>query len=367
MAKYSREELQEKIATFEEKIKTYDGEKLKEALEEMNELLPYLGDQYEAAKIYELLAHYTYYLFVFFPDLFHKLTNGDWAKYAYKAIQQFEQLQMEWRTLNMKAFLANVEVLQANYGKAIQIIDEAIEESYVDDNKESQSAFINLLYLKSGALNSQGQRAQAHEVIDQAISYMKKNLIMNRFFELHNMKALFLYDEYEFEGAREVAKTAKKFVELTENEILRLEMMYNHIHYNEFYEDNIERAYQLIEVTKNLQNNLEKEGFPEETLVNSTIFLKDATARCLTREGKYSEAIRLCEQHEFIIEEHITMTPLDLSLRKISKSYLARCYFHVGQIEKARELAREVVQTLGRFSHSSYYMFAKEVLKELSI
>lgn len=367
LAKYSREELRDKIEAFEEKIQTHDGEKIKEALEEMNELLPYLGDQYEATKIHELIAHYTYYLFLFYADKYNRLSNHNWEKHANTAIQLYKNLQMEWRTLNMKAFLANAEVLKANYGKAIQIIDEAIEESYIDDNKESQAAFINLLYLKSGALDSLGEREKAHEVIDEAIAYMKTNLIMNRFFELHNMKALFLYDEYEFERAREVAKTAQKFVELTENQMLHIEMMYNHIHYNEFYEENIERAYQLIEETKKLQSVLKKEGVPEDILENSTIFLKDARARCLTREGKYEEAIPLFEQYEFIIQDHITMTPLDLSLRTISKSYLARCYFHLGQRDQARKLAKEVVHTLSRFSHTSYFMFAREVLKEVSV
>lgn len=367
LAKYSRKELREKIEAFEGNLRSADSEVIARTLGEMAELLPYLGDQYEAAKIYELLAHYTYYVFLFFPEQYEALPEQDWEGYAYKAIKRFERLQMEWRTLNMKSFLANAQILRANYDQAIQIIDEAIRDSFTDRNRESQAVVVDLLYLKSGALDSKGKRKEAHEVIDQAISRMKDNFLMHRFFELSNMKILFLYDEYKFEEARERSRTLENFVKLMDNVNLRIEMMTNQIHHNEFYEGRQKKTYELIAQTKNLLEEIDKEEIPRETLKNLNIFLKDAEARCLTQEGKYEEAIAIFEEYEFVIEDHISMTPLDLSLRKISKSYLARCYFHVGRIEEAKKLAREVVNTLRSFPHTSYFMFAREVLKEVSL
>lgn len=367
LAKYSREELRVKISSFKERLRSNDGRLMKETLEEMGGILPYLGDQYEAAKIYDLLAHYIYYLFLFFPEQYEGLSMKDWKLYAEEAIRRFEQLQMEWRTLKMKAFLANAQLLQANYGKAIEIIDEAIAESFIDHNKESQAVVIDLLYLKSGALDSMGKRKDAHLVIDEAIAMIKANFVMHRFFELHNKKTLFLYDEYKFDQAREMARTSEKFVELTGNMSLRVEMLINRIHHNEFYEGNYKKAYKLIEKVESMIKESDDENIIRGTLENVNTFLKDARARCLTQEGKYEEASYLFEQYEFVIEDHIRMTPLDLSLRKISKSYLARCYLHLGKIEEAKTLAKEVVSTLSPFPHTSYYMFAREVLKEVSL
>lgn len=366
LGKYSRKELRKIIQTFKEKAKLNDPEMTIEQLEKLQNLLPHLGEMYETAIIHELIARHTYFLFALHPEPFKELSNQDWKYHAEKAISLFNQLQMEWRALSIKVLLANASALEANYEEAIEIVDKALKEDIFEDNKDAQATYIDLLYIKAMSLESLGKREEAYAIAQKAIDYMKKHFIMNRFFEINNMVALLLYDNFRFSEARKIAEQVEQFVTLTENDELWLDMLFNQIHYNEFYEENFKRAYELIDQTKEALETERYAHLADYQIKDVHTFLKDAKARCLTREGKYEQAIPIFENNEHFIPEHITMNPVDTSLRIISKSYLARCYYRVGKRKEARKLAYDTFNILSDYPHTSYYFFAREVLREVT-
>src|SRR5699024_5360434 len=82
LGRFSREELQNKIDVLKGKIKTNDGKMIREALEEITQIFPYLDEHYEAARIHELYAKNMYFLFVHYYDEYVKLASKDWYAHA---------------------------------------------------------------------------------------------------------------------------------------------------------------------------------------------------------------------------------------------------------------------------------------------
>lgn len=212
-----------------------------------------IGVNFEAAKIHELYAKNLYFLFIYKNDYYKHLDDRDWRnKHANKSIEIYQYLEKNWKILDILEFLANVEFLKGDYNEVIDIIDESIKEAKIDRSTDFKSMYINLLLLRTNALAAKGEFDLAMNHLEQVIQYSKSNLIMHKFYELNNMKALLLYNDFQTEKAQEATKTSDVFVNLTENVSLILEMKLTKIHYAEFFESNMEKTKELLDDVKKM-------------------------------------------------------------------------------------------------------------------
>src|SRR5690625_7383988 len=163
-------------------------------------------------------------------------------------------------------------------------------------------------YIKAMSLESLGKREEAYAIAQKAIDYMKKHFIMNRFFEINNMVALLLYDNFRFSEARKVAEQVEQFVTLTENDELWLDMLFNQIHYNEFYEENFKRAYELIDQTKEALETERYAHLADYQIKDVHTFLKMIKVSFLKGKGNKNKPYPTFKTKKHSIQKQLQLT-----------------------------------------------------------
>lgn len=64
-------------------------------------------------------------------------------------------------------------------------------------------------------------------------------------------------------------------------------------------------------------------------------------------------------------DTHAGVHPMDVALREVNKSYQALCYMELGGEEKAEKTAKDSVAIQKIYPRTTYYHFARNVLKEV--
>lgn len=360
----SREELRVKINEAYELLKTHDVDDVLMTISILHPLLNKTSHSYEAARIYEMYAKSLYHLYIYANEAFSKIDENDWELYATKAIALYTDLQMDWRVIRIWGFLANIKFLQANYGETIEIIDKGIEKLTVKDGLETKVTYIELMHAKAATLMAMGEIEEAHRLLDSAIEFSRNEIILTYYYQLLNMKALLYYDERNYIQARKYVADASAFVQMIQRDDMRIEYELTKIIFEEFFEKNFEQTIRLSDEFE--FNLLTKNSFNQSIKEEVLIFSRNLKARAFTRLGRYKEALLLFEVNQIKQNDLMEMSPIDISIREISKSYEAICHFHEGDVEKAEQLARHAVEKLHKLPYSSYYQFAREVLGEVT-
>lgn len=317
---------------------------------------------YEAARMNELNGRILYHLYVTAIDEYNEIEKNDWETYTKKAIDMYNDLQMDWRVVRCYGFLASIEADLGNYQATIDIIGKATSRLTVMDSLETKSIYIQMQSLKAFSLNSLGKRHLAHEYLDDVIEFARKNIILNQYYHLLNAKAWLYYDDQKPEHARKYIEECYLFTKILKNESLTLQHEMNQIFIQEFFEEDYEKA---LTIAKGMENRAEKiTDFPQETINEFIMMTNDLQARVLTRLGRYEEALILFEENRVELNER-NLSPTDVATRVLSKSYEALCYLHMGNQGKAEELARYTVDKLHNLPHSSFYHFAREVFAKV--
>ena len=149
-----------------------------------------------------------------------------------------------------------------------------------------------------------------------------------------------------------------------QHEYLFIEHELAKVLFEEFFENKFEHAIEMADeyerylTSESSLNETEKEGI--------LVFVRDLKARSITRLGRYEEALDLFNSNIIEVNEFMEMSPLDVAIREITKSYKAICYFQLGDVLKARKLAGYAVGKLRGMAYSSYFQFAREVLAYVS-
>lgn len=318
---------------------------------------------YEAARMNELYGRVLYHLYVMAIDRYNEIEENDWEIFTKKAIDMYSDLQMEWRIVRCYGFLADIESNFGNYQAAIDIIEQATSRLTVMDSLETRAIYIQLQSLKAFAWDALGKRKLAHEELDDIIEFARENIILGQYYHLLNAKAWLYYDDQQPEEARKYIEECYLFTRILKSESLTLQHEMNQIFIQEFFEGDYERA---LEIAKGLEERAEMiTDFPQETIKEFIKMTSDLEARVLTRLGRYEEALVLFGENRIVYNERIQLGPTDVATRVLSNSYEALCHYHLGNQEKAEELARFTIDKLQNLPHSSFYHFAREVLVEV--
>ena len=357
----SKEVLRRKI---NEAIELFNIDEVAAVITLLKPMLTKMDQSYEAARVYELYAKSLYFSYVHSNVEYLKIEDNDWELHANKAIALYMGLQMEWRVIRVWAFLAKIEYERANYRETIKILDKGIDKLIIEDSLETKSIYIELLIGKVWSYAALGDMKAAHELLDTAIEFSRKSLILTDYYVLLNIKTWLLYDGHHYEEAREFVAEATSFINLMQHEYLFIEHELAKVLFEEFFENKFEHAIEMADeyerylTSESSLNETEKEGL--------LVFVRDLKARSITRLGRYEEALDLFNSNIIEVNEFMEMSPLDVAIREITKSYKAICYFQLGDILKARELAGYAVGKLRGMAYSSYFQFAREVLAYVS-
>lgn len=357
----SKEVLRRKI---NEAIEFFNNDEVAKAITLLQPVLTKMDQSYEAARIYEIYAKSLYFLYVHYNKEYLEIEGDNWELYAEKAIALYTLLQMEWRAIKIWAFLARIEFQRANYRGAIKIINKELDKVIIEDSLETKAIYIELLSAKVWSLMAIGDVKSAHNLLDTAIEFSKESFVLTNYYGLLNIKTGLYYDEHNYEEARRCVAKANSFVHLMQQKNLLIEHELNKILYEEFFENNYEHA---IELADEYERNISVESSLSDALKEELlVFVRDLKARSLTKLSRYEEALELFNSNKIEVNEIVEMSPLDVAIREITKSYKAICYFHLGDVLKARILAKYAVEKLRGMPYSSYFQFAREVLADVS-
>jgi len=361
----TKEELRKELSNLLEILDGMAGsDKIEQAITHIKLLLPQLGNSYESARIYELYARCLFSYYIYFKSKYDMLDERDWSKYASKAEELYSDLHMESRVLKIRLFFAQIESYQGNHQKAIQLINSALNKAMGNDY-ETISVRIDLMLLKIDTVDALGEFEEAFQLLDEVIGYINKHVMLNRFFEIHNRGALMYYNINNFAKAREFVDKINKFFEIIDNDHLYLEKELILIHYKEFYENEPEKALDMVnEYEKKL---LSMESVDEEWKYSYGEFAADAKARCYTKLKLPEKALPLFRELFKNEDKHIEYSAFDVGIRETNKSYQALCYMELNQLEKAKESAQEAVKKLRHYPHTAYYQFARNVLQDIQM
>ena len=357
----SKEELRDKINTA---IELFANDDVLAATNLLQPLLMKMDQSYEAARIYELYAKSLYSLYAHSNEEYLKIVDSNWELYAEKAMALYTELQMEWRVVRLWAFLAKIEFTRANYRETIEILDKGLDKLIIEDSLEKKAIYIELLTEKVWSYTALGDMKAAHELLDTAIKFSRKSLILTDYYGLLNIKTWLLYDAHHYEEARKYVAQATSFINLMQHEYLFIEHELAKVLFEEFFENKFEQAIEMADeyeryvISESSLNETEKEGL--------LVFVRDLKARSITRLGRYEEALDLFNSNIIEVNEFMEMSPLDVAIREITKSYKAICYFQLGDVLKSRKLAGYAVEKLREMPYSSYFQFASEVLAYVS-
>ncbi|WP_339217279.1 helix-turn-helix transcriptional regulator [Ornithinibacillus sp. FSL M8-0202] len=358
----SRESLQKKATSIAKRIEVkLDLSTLQITLQEIQELIPDLGHNVESAKIYECYVRCLYALYVFYPKEFKLYEDKNWNRYLQKAESIYADLKMESKVLGIRHRLAEMESVNGNYHRTIEIVDDSLYIVKSMDSLDTISNMVRLMLLKVYCLEALGHTDETFTLLHEVIEFSNQYMMLNHFFEIHNLGAMLYYQENEFEKAREFVGKINKFFEIIHHEELYIEKEFIMIHYMEFFEDEPKLSLDMIQNLEGKLSNL--------TLYNEVVdqrlqnMLSDLKARCYTKLKETEKALPLFR--ELLNDTHAGVHPMDVALREVNKSYQALCYMELGDKEKAEKTAKESVAILKKYPRTTYYHFARNVLKEV--
>ncbi|GGA77953.1 helix-turn-helix transcriptional regulator [Ornithinibacillus halotolerans] len=357
----SREELRSEITRIKEIISTrLDLDSLLDVIQQIQTLFPNLSHNVESARIYSMYAYCLHTLFLLYKEEFDKIQDNDRILHYNKALDIYEDLQMESKALGIKVSLAIIEHGKGNYHRTIEMVEESLQTVKSVDSFDTINSMINLKMLRIYSLAALGKVDEIYKLLDEVIAFSNKHMMLNEFYMIHNVGAMLYYQENDYEEARKYVDKINKFFEIIKNDNMLIDKEMTMIHYMEFFEDKPIKALEMIE-------NFEKEipSFkPYSEVLNKRIVdtLSDLKARCYTKINEPHKALPLFK--DLMETYNGEIHPLDVGLRVVSKSYQALCSMQLGEKEKAIQLAKEGVSGLKEYPHSAYYHFAVNVLRD---
>lgn len=353
--KYTKEDLKKIIRDLTQLLEDSNEKNLIKAVNRLKGMVDNLGNNFEAARIHEIYAQCLYFLY---RD--YGYNKNDWETYAKKAKNIYMQLQMTHRSLKVDFFLAKIQEENQNYNRTLELVDKVLNNYQLEmEEYEVCGVILDFMLLKINTLSGMGYITEALKLLEEAIQYSKNNMVFSHLYQLHNNSAFLLYNEGRISEAQDHLAYTQKLYDLTENDTLYAEMICMGIHYKEFFENEIDLAFNLIE-------EFERK-LPYLNLLNEDIrtsyynYLSEFKARCYTKINCPEKALLYFK--DFNNKKYYSQHPLDISIREITFSYRALCYKELKDWGKAKKNAEKSVEKLRFFPHTKYYEFAKDVVR----
>ncbi|WP_194840830.1 helix-turn-helix domain-containing protein [Filobacillus milosensis] len=361
MGELNREDLRKVLKELKEQFEAQPST-IHKIIERLHETLPKLSTNYESARLYEWYARLLFWNYQEHRGENDFVKFDDWKEPALKAREIYEYLQMDTYVVKVEMFLIQVEYSQANYYETIKKIHALLNqmEGY-ENTRELISNKILLKQLLADSESGIGNLDRAYELIKEALSVAKKELIFDYFYWQHNTAVLLNYNVGRNDIAHKHLEEIEKFADLAENPILTLEKLLIEAHYQEFFENDPKRA---LNTCRQIREEFEKTtGYVNYMLEGFNKHIDEQEARCYTKLKQPEKALGLFreELRSIYIQDH----PFDRSLREIMYSYRAYCYQQLGRTDEAVKEAEIAVEKLKTYPHTEYYQFAREVLRNI--
>ena len=353
-----KEELRKLINKYEQILNQWKHkEDINNALTKIESILPSLTNDYESARIYELYVRFMIIYYQFFKEDFNDLRNNNWELYTNKALHIYSELQIENRTLKMKFLIAQIEHLNANYQKAMQLIEDCLKIVKDQYTVENIPTIINLMILRVHNYTAIGDFKSSLNYLQEAIKFSKDSFMLYKFFDLNNLGALISYNENMEDEAKEYIKSIEQYYNLVKNPEVYIDKQLALSHYTEFFENKPKHALEMI-------NELETSSLVERDFYEQEInFIKDQKARCYTKLNRPEKAIEIFNELDYWNPENYH--PIDFAVQQIYHTYKAICYLKLDDYDKALQSATQSVNKLRGYPHTKYYHYSKQVLDEI--
>lgn len=360
----SRSEIRQVLHESTRLYRLQENEALIQAIELIQPFLTRLSKNYEAAQLYELYARCLYNLYIHANHLYEEIDDNTWNDYIFKAMAIYEDLQMDWRSINLWGFLAKIEFFTANYTKSLQLIDKGLGSLDIENSLETKTTYLELMVIKINTHFSLGQHDIAHKELDNLLQFSRKTQVFIHYYALLTMKTLLLYDQQHYSEARNFLKQTTDYVTLLQLGELEIEHTIVNIFIEQFYEKNDAKA---LEIADKLENQVTNKATLSPTALKAfSAFIHNLKARSYTSLGHYEKARKLFEKNPLKLNDFFRLAPYDLAVRMIWKSYAALSYHHTGEKQMAKKLANQSMDILHDIPHSHFYHFARNVRMQVT-
>lgn len=363
MGEYSRSELRKLLKDMQEQL-SEDPSTINDLIKRTQEIIPNLSSNFESARLFQWYAKLLFKAYQSSRGTNPFVNFDDWVEAAVKAKDIYDYLQMDTRVISIDIFLIQVEFSKANYSQAISMIKNTLDKmAGYEETNELLKQKIVLLILQADSESGLGNLDQSMELINQSLTIAKREVIFDYFYAQLNTAVMVNYHIGRKDLAFKHLGEIEKFGELVENPALILEKLLIEAHYQEFFEQEVEKA--LITCRKVRQKANDITGLIKFNLKGFLDHVDDQEARCYTKLNQPEVALELFRDHlhSINLKDH----PFDQSLRDLSHTYRALCYKQLGRGEEAMKEAEKAINKLKTFPHTEYYQYAREVMRDIRV
>jgi len=318
--------------TSEEMVAGY--EEIADRIHPYVEKLPF---RYESARLLEIYSRCCYHS-----------KRYDWKPAFDRAEAIYEQLHLINSIADLHMFRALMKFTEHHYAEALSTLQESRKLIQEQTGSLDPLKKLDFDYYESILYSATGDKENARRMMEEAISYSKKQQIfyqINALYRLAGFEALLAGD---IERKDYYVGKLKLFAEFSEDPEIGAYATAIEIHYLNSFTHEYEKADQLLEKMRHL---LDEEDF---------YFLEKGKA--LFGRGRIQEALDCFKQHRMNLFIH---HPYDLSMHYEKEAYMALIYEQLGDYEQAKTYAQKAKELIEPMPDLPYKQFILETHRKI--
>ncbi|WP_211653196.1 helix-turn-helix domain-containing protein [Planococcus alpniumensis] len=318
--------------TSEEMVAGY--EEIADRIHPYVEKLPF---RYESARLLEIYSRCCYHS-----------KRYDWKPAFDRAEAIYEQLHLINSIADLHMFRALMKFTEHHYAEALSTLQESRKLIQEQTGSLDPLKKLDFDYYESILYSATGDKENARRMMEEAISYSKKQQIfyqINALYRLAGFEALLAGD---IERKDYYVGKLKLFAEFSEDPEIGAYATAIEIHYLNSFTHEYEKADQLLEKMRQL---LDEEDF---------YFLEKG--KVLFGMGRIEEALDCFKQHRMNLFIH---HPYDLSMHYEKEAYMALIYEQLGDHEQAKIYAQQAKELIEPMPDLPYKQFILETHRKI--
>ncbi|MDN5708857.1 MAG: helix-turn-helix domain-containing protein [Planococcus sp. (in: firmicutes)] len=318
--------------TSEEMVAGY--EEIADRIHPYVEKLPF---RYESARLLEIYSRCCYHS-----------KRYDWKPAFDRAEAIYEQLHLINSIADLHMFRALMKFTEHHYAEALFTLQESRKLIQEQTGSLDPLKKLDFDYYESILYSATGDKENARRMMEEAISYSKKQQIfyqINALYRLAGFEALLAGD---IERKDYYVGKLKLFAEFSEDPEIGAYATAIEIHYLNSFTHEYEKADQLLE---KMRHSLDEEDF---------YFLEKGKA--LFGMGRIQEALDCFKQHRMNLFIH---HPYDLSMHYEKEAYMALIYEQLGDYEQAKTYAQKAKELIEPMPDLPYKQFILETHRKI--
>ncbi|PKR78411.1 XRE family transcriptional regulator [Halalkalibacillus sediminis] len=331
----SMSELREQLKEAEDLFDKEDFKELKNHLHSiMDKDLPL---SFETGRLYELYGR----------ALFNLKEEG-WKKFIDHAEKTFIQLKMFNEAAKLAIFPLLIHFENFEYENALEKLyqkKEYFEEigAHLDVLKELDFGYYEVL-----SLLAVGKYEKASKRLKETIEFSKKNNVLYRIEELYRVAAFYAMMNGQEKDMGFYTDKLIILADFTDSIETKQNVYFIKAHFHNVYTGEYDKALEWINRFNELDDN--------KSIKLSYVEI----GKSMYGLGKYEEALDNLLNFE-IIDEWVH--PFDLSMGYVTDAYIARCYFHLDNIDKAKEHVYRAKEKIDPLPDTPYKTFIYDTIK----